>query len=587
MQNLSSNWAYDNMLNKKIAELFNEIADMMELENGERKFEVRAYRKAAVVIGTMQEDVSEIYRNNGKEGLMEIPGIGTGLADRIVEYIKTGKMQKYSDYKKKYPIDFQSLTKLQGMGSKKIFILYTKLGVKNINDLKKVISSHKIKDLPGFGEKSERELSKGINLFESSKGRMLLGEALPEAESIIKKLRASGSVEKAEIAGSIRRMKETVGDIDILVISDKPEKVMDIASNLEEVSGIVVKGSTKTTLRLSMGLTCDIRVLRKNNFGAAMQYFIGSKEHNVKVRQIAIRKGYKLSEYGLFDKNGKSIAGQDEAEIYAKLGLEYIEPEMREDRGEIELAMRNELPKLVKLDDIKGDLHMHTKHSDGSNTIEEMTKAAMSLGREYIGFTDHSKSEHVAHGMDEKRVNLYFNELDKISDKYDNKIKILKSAETDILKDGSLDFNRKTLERMDYVLGSVHTNLNMSKEDMTKRILKCINDGIINIIGHPTDRLINRREPIRFDMEKVFQAAKDNGVIMEINSFPDRLDLNDENILKAKEFNLNFSIDTDSHKTTDLKFMRYGIGTARRGWLTKSEVINTLPYGKIVKLLNG
>ncbi len=572
------------MNNQRIAEIFNEIADMLELSKDSNIFEIRAYKKAALTIESLSEDVSEIIEKDGIEGLTELNGIGKALAEKINEFIKTGKIKKYEELKKIYPIDFKNLTRIQGLGPKRAYSLYKNLNVSNIEDLKKVLSEKKIQTLPGFGKKSEEELENGIKLLESSKGRILLGKALPEAELIIKKLKSSGFVEKVVLAGSTRRMKETVGDLDILVISITPEKVMDFITKLPEVEKTIAKGVTKTTVWLKIGISCDIRVVPKESFGAAQQYFIGSKDHNVKVRQIAVKKGYKLNEYGLYDLKGKIIANEDESNIYEKLGMQYPEPEMRENRGEIELAKENKLPKLIRIDDILGDLHIHSKYSDGLNTIEEMAIAAASLGRSYIGMTDHSKSEYVANGMDEKRVLRYFDEIDKINEKLKNKIKILKSAETDILKDGSLDFSDKVLEKMDYVLASIHTNLNMNRQDMTKRILTAINSYKINIIAHPTARLINQRQPIEFDLDKVFQAAKDNNVVLEINSYPERLDLNDENILRAKEFNLLFSINTDSHRTSNLELLRYGIGMAKRGWLIKKDVINTLPYENLIKL---
>ena len=572
------------MLNKKIAEIFKEIADMLELEDEKRVFEVRAYRNAALTIETMQEDIEGIYRKGGIKALMELQGIGKTIAGHIEEYIKSGKIKKYEEYKKKYPIDFSSLMRIQGLGPKRAYKLYTELGVNDVASLKSAIAAGKIRNLQGFGKRSEEVLQKGINLLESSKGRMLLGDVLPEAEAIIKQLKASGYAERVELAGSARRMKETVGDIDILVISSKPDKMADFISKMEEAESVTLSGPTKTTIWLKAGISCDIRVLERKSFGAAMQYFIGSKEHNVKLRQIAIKKGYKLSEYGLFDRRGRSVAGEEEKEIYEKLGMQYMEPEMREDRGEIEQAQRHAIPRLIQREDIRGDLHSHTNYTDGHESIESMARAAIAEGFEYLGMTDHSKSEYVTGGMDEKRVDAYYREIEAVSQKLGDEIRLLKSAETDILKDGSLDLNEKALEKMDYVLGAIHSNLNMGEQEMTKRLVSCIESGKVNIIAHPTGRLIGRREPIKLNLDKVFQAAKDNGVVMEIDSFPDRLDLNDENILKAREYGLKFSIDTDSHSSGNFKFIRYGIGTAKRGWLRKEDVINTLPYEKLMKI---
>ncbi len=574
------------MYNSRVSELLEEIADMLSLDEKDRRFEVLAYRKAALTIGGLQEDVGDIYKRGGVEALMELPGVGKGIAGSVKEYIETGRMGKYDDLKSRYPVDFRTLTKIQGMGAKKAFRLYKSLKVKNLDDLKKVISQHKIRYLKGFGEKSEEDIGKGIELLESSNGRMALGEALPEAEGIIKKLKGSKLVERAVIAGSTRRMRETVGDLDILVTSSKPEKVMDFISKMDEVAGVTLRGQTKTTVRLKIGLSCDIRVVDARSFGAALQYFTGNKDHNVKVRQIAIKLGYKLNEYGLFDKRGKNIAGTEEDSIYKKLGMEIMDPEMREDRGEVELSLQHKIPRVVKLEDMVGDLHVHTNHSDGTATILEMAEAAKGIGRKYIGITDHSKSEYVAHGMDDRQFVKHLGEIDKVNEKLDG-IKILKSGEIDILKDGSLDLSKKTLSLMDYRLASIHTSLNMGKDEMTKRAVTAIESGYVDILGHPTDRIINTRSPIAMDLDKVFQAAADNNVALEIDGYPDRLDLNDENIIKARQYKVKFSIDTDSHSTSHLSLMRYGVSTAKRGWVDPAQVLNTFSFDRLLKVFKS
>ncbi len=572
------------MLNKKLAEIFEEIADMLDIQGGENiYFEVRAYRKIALLIGTMQEDIEEIYKKKGLKGIDDLPGVGPGTAKRIEEYIKTGKMEKYEKLKKKYPVDFTGITKIQGMGPRRAWKLYKELRIKNIEDLKKAIAQHKIRNLEGFGEKSESEILKGLEFAQMSGERMLLGVALPEAESVVKKLRESKLVKDVIIAGSTRRMRETVGDLDILIISDKAPEVMEFISKMNEVENVLVKGPTKTSVLLKIGLNCDFRVVEQENFGAALQYFTGSKNHSVQVRQIAVKKGYSLNEYQLSDKKGKNIASKTEKEVYNALGLDYIEPEMREARGEINLALNHKLPKLIEINDIKGDLQVHANPASGvTDSLEEMVSRAIKIGHEYIGITNHSKSLYVEKGMDEKQLAKFFVTIDKTNDKLSN-IKILKSAETDILKDGTLDLNKKILEQMDYRFAAVHANMNMTKEEMTKRVVKALDDGYVNILGHPTGRLINKREVLSLDLDKVFEAAKENNVIMEIDAQPDRLDLNDENILRAKEYGLKFCIDTDAHMVDQLYFMRYGVGTAKRGWLTKDDVINTLPYDKLIK----
>ncbi len=571
------------MYNQKISIIFSEIADMLALDTkADRKFEVLAYRKAAQTIESLQEDVADLYKRTGLEGLMELPGIGKSTAGAIKEYMETGKMAKYDDLKKRYPIDFTNLTKIQGIGAKSIFRLYEKLGVRNVADLKVAVEKHKIRELEGFGERSEEEMAKGIAQFEASKGRMLLGTALPEAEAIAKALEKSGLVEKVIVAGSTRRMRETVGDLDILVTAKKSDPVMAFFTKLPQVERIIGTGPTKATVLLSIGLTCDLRVVEDKSFGAALQYFTGNKEHNVKMREIAIKRGLKLNEYGLFDKKNKSVAGRTEEEIYNKLGMDLMPPEMREDRGEIDLAIAQKLPKLIQISDIKGDFHVHTNQSDGDNSISEMADAAKKLGRSYIGISDHSKNERIANGMNDKQFEKHLDALEKFQGMRDD-IRILKSAEIDILKDGSLDLSNKTMDRMDYTLASIHTNLAMTREEMTKRVIKAFESGYVSIWAHPTDRIIGSRSPINVDLDKVFESAKKNNVVMEIDALPDRLDLNDENIIKAKKYGLKFSVDTDSHSTSNFELLRYGIGTARRGWLTKDDVINALSCDQALK----
>ena len=570
------------MDNKGISEMLKEIGDILEVEGKRSRFEVLAYRKAATTIETLQERIEDIYERKGIEGLMELQGIGKGIAGSIAELLDTGHMKKYDSLKKSFPVDFNSLTKIQGLGAKKVYRLYKELGIKNIEELKEAIQKHKIMALGGFGEKSELEIANGIERLEMSGGRMLLGRALPEAEKIIDELRRSGLADRVELAGSARRMRETVGDLDILVTTKHPDKMTESFSSLNQVKRVLLTGPTKTTVMLKIGITCDLRVVGTESFGAAMQYFIGNKDHNVKVREIAIKRGYKLNEYGLFDKNGKSIAAEDEKDVYTKLRMQYMPPEMRENRGEIELSLKGKIPDIIELADIKGELHSHTNRSDGTFSILEMAEAAERKGLSYLGITDHTKNERIANGMDDVKFVKHLKDIDDVNENI-SKIRILKSAEIDILKDGSLDLKRKTLEMMDYRLASIHTNLKMSREEMTGRVVKALSSGYVDIMGHPTDRLIGSRDPINMDLDKIFEVAADNNVIMEIDSFPERLDLGDENIIKAKEYGLKFAVDTDAHSVDHFDVLKYGIGTARRGWLSKENVINTLPLDRLMK----
>ncbi len=574
------------MDNKLIADIFNTIAAMISIEETpSSRFEVRAYQKAALTIGTLQEAVEDIYRKEGKAGLIKLPGIGRGLADKIEEYIKTGHIRKYEELQKRYPIDMKALTSIEGVGAKKAIALYSELGVKDIGTLKTAVNSHKIRTLPGFGERSESMIKRGIELLEGQKGRLLLGDALPVAESMIDRLLKSGLVDSAVIAGSARRMRETVGDLDILALSKNGGKVMDFFAKIPEVSDIIAKGPTKSTVSLKIGLNCDLRVISPDSFGAALQYFTGSKDHNVQVRTIAVRKGYKLNEYGLFKKNGRLMQTKDEKEVYGKLGMDYMPPEMREARGEVKLAQEHMIPRLVELADIRGDMHTHTSDTDGANSIEEMAEYAAKAGLDYFATTNHTKSLGIARGMNEKQFEKFFKKVDKLNDSLDGRIHILKGAEVDILKDGSLDLSDECLKSMDCVVGAVHSYFKMSEAEMTKRICKALDTGLVNILAHPTGRELNAREQYPLDIEKLFENAERNKVTLEINSFPSRLDLSDTNIMKASKYKVDFSIDTDAHRTSHFAFLRYGVGTARRGWLTKERVLNTLTFKEIVKKL--
>jgi DNA polymerase (family 10) len=563
--------------NKDLAEKLNNIADILELEGV--KWEPRAYRTAALTISSLSEDINKIY----KEGkLLSLEGVGKSIANSIEEYLQNGKISKYEKLKEKYPIDFETFRKIRGLGPKRVYALYKALGIRDIKDLKEALENHKISNIEGFGEKSEEEIRKNLQSFMTVKNdRLLLGYVIDYTNLILKKLRNSNVFERVEIAGSLRRRKETIGDVDILAISDKPEIGMDFFSKIDEVTGIVVKGPKKTTVELSIGTTCDIRILSKESFGAAMQYFTGNKDHNVKIRKIAISKGLKLNEYGLF--RGKSaIAGKDEEEIYNKLGMEFIPPELRENTGEVEAAQNNKLPKLVSYDEIIGDLHVHTKDSDGVNSLEEMAEAAKKRGLKYLALTNHSKSLRVAHGLDDKR----FLELNKKIEKFNEKgsIKLLKGVELEILKDGSLDLKDDSLKQFDFVIGALHQNLNMGNKDLTDRLIKAINSGKINAVAHPTDRIIGQREGLKLDFNRVMEACENNDVLLEIDGYPERSDLPFDLVKKAKDYKIKFSLSSDSHRIEHLRFLEFASAIARRGWLEKKDVINTLGYNEILRL---
>lgn len=571
------------MKNLEIARIFYEMADILEIKEVEWK--PRAYQKAARAIETSSKDVEKIYDKGGLKALQKIPGVGEAIAGKIEEFIKTGKIKEYEKLKKSVPAGIEKITDIPGMGPKKALVLIKKLKIKSVKDLEKAAKQGKIRKISGFGEKSEEDILKGIDLLKSSAGKMLLGKALPLAQELVSELKGLKEVKRINIAGSTRRRKEVVRDLDILAVSTKPKNVMDFFTSMPAVSDVIAKGSAKSSVRLKAGINVDLRVIEEKSFGAALQYFTGSKSHNIRCRKIAIKKGLKLNEYGLFDvKTKKYICGKTEQEVYKKLGMQYIEPELRENKGEIEAALKNKLPKLVGYSDIKGDLQMHTKYSDGADTVEAMAKAAKDMGYEYIAITDHSKSEHIARGMDEKQLSKYMKEIDKVNKKLKG-IRILKGAEVDILKDGSLDYADKYLKKLDIVLAAVHSRFKSSEKEMTKRVLKALENRHVHILAHPTGRLINAREPYAINLSKVFDACKDNNVWPEIDAFPSRLDLSDANAKYAIEKGLKLVINTDSHNADQLRYMEFGIATARRGWARKKDIVNTLPWKKFEKLI--
>ncbi|MEK6974261.1 MAG: DNA polymerase/3'-5' exonuclease PolX [Nanoarchaeota archaeon] len=564
------------MRNIEVAKLLYKIADILEFLGVD--FKPAAYRRAASNIESLSEDIGKIFNENRLE---EISGIGKHIAEKISEYLKTGKLKYYEELKKRVPIDLDELMKIPEIGPKKARLLYERLKIKNISDLKGAALSHKIRNLERMGIKSEDSILRGIEFLEKNQGKVLLGYVLPIAKEIEELLRQLKEVELVNVAGSVRRMKETIGDIDILVVSRNPTKVVDYFIKMNNVQEILARGETKSSVILSDGLQIDLRVVERKNYGAALNYFTGSKEHNIALRKIALSKGFKLNEYGIYLGN-KFIGGKDENEVYSLLGLKYIEPELRENTGEIDASKRNKLPNLIKYGDIKGDLHIHTKFSDGQNTIEEMAAHSKKIGYEYIAITDHSNLA-VAGGMNDKDLLRYIKKIRKINFK---DLAIFAGSEVNISKYGSLDLKNSTLKELDIVIGSVHSYFKMGNKEMTNRILKALDNNYINILGHPTGRLINRREPFEFDADKVFEKAKERNVILEINAHPERLDLKDTMIKMAKKYKVKFVINTDSHSTADFSFMRLGIGQARRGWLESKNVINSYRLRNLKKALS-
>jgi len=569
------------MINSKILKIFYQMAEYYVMDSV--AFKPQAYERAARLIEPMEEDLGEIYNKGSVKALMEIEGIGRGIAEKIEEFIKTGKIKEYEKLKKECPVDLEHLSAIEGIGPKMIKVLYEKLKVKTVADLEKAAQKHLVQKLPRFGPKVEENILRGIEFAKGDKGRFLLGHILPLVRKIEGRLKGLDFVEEAIAAGSIRRMKETIGDIDILVISDKPKKVMEYFCLMPEVEKVYAKGETKSSVRLDLGLDADLRVVPHQSFGAALQYFTGNKDHNVVLRKIAIDRKLKLNEYRLF-KVKKAVAGRTEQEIYEYLGLKWMEPELRENTGEIEASRENKLPKLVKYEDVKGDLQMHTDWSDGANTIEQMAEAAKKLGREYIALTDHTGELRIAGGMDEKTILKYFAEIEKV-DKEQKGIRILKGLEVNIRKDGSLDISDEVLAKADIILASVHSNFKMSREDMTVRICRAMENPHVDIIAHPTGRVIQRRSGYEVDFEKLLECAKRTGTVLEINSYPDRLDLNDVHIKKAVQAGVKLSLGTDSHSKTQLGYLELGVAQARRGWAEKKDIINCFSYEGLIKFL--
>ncbi|MGC8885117.1 MAG: DNA polymerase/3'-5' exonuclease PolX [Candidatus Nanoarchaeia archaeon] len=575
------------MHNLEIAKIFYEMADILELLDVPWK--PRAYRKAAKSLETLAEDVEELYKKGGLKALEQIPGIGERLAKKIEEFIKTKEIHEYKELKKKIPAGLADLMEIESIGPKKAIILWKKLGITNLEELKAALKEHKIAQLRGFGPKSEQNIAEGIALFEQRHTRFLLGEVLPIARTIIGYLKTKiPEIEQISEAGSVRRRKETVGDLDILVTIKDPRltsKVMDTFTSMPFVKKVLAKGQTKSIVILKNALQADVRVVKSESFGAALQYFTGSKEHNIAIRRIAVEKGYKLSEYGLFDRiSEKLVAGKTEKEIYKKLGLSYIPPELRENAGEIEAAKKNAIPKLVELADIKGDLHVHTNWSDGTASIEEMVSYAQSLGYQYVCISDHSKTRAIAHGLDEERLSKQLKEIKIVQKKFPN-IKILTGSEVDILADGSLDFPDEVLKKLDVVIASIHTGWKMPLRKMTSRIIKALENPYVDILGHPTGRIIQKRKPYLVDLEQIYEVAAEKGKILELDAFPDRLDLKDSDVKKAIEKGVYIAIDTDAHATNQLDLIEYGVATARRGWASAENIVNCYPLKDLPKFL--
>jgi len=566
--------------NADIAEIFSRVANLLEIE-GANQFRVRAYRNAARTVGSLPRNAADML--DAEEDLSKLPGIGKDLAGKIAEIVKTGSLDQLEELEERTPAELNELMNISGLGPKRVSALYHELGVTSRKELKAAAEEEKIRDVEGFGKKTEQSILEELSKKEEGEKRVPLMQAEQRAAPLIDYLKNSKGIKKITVAGSYRRCKETVGDLDILVTCKKNSNVMDRFADYEDVQKVVSKGSTRSTVVLKSGLQVDVRVLPQVGYGAGLHYFTGSKAHNIAVRKRGVDRKFKINEYGVF-KGKERVAGKTEEEVYEKVGLPYIEPELREDRGEIEAAEKDNLPNLVRQKDIHGDLHAHTKATDGQASLEEMAMAAKKLGYEYLATTDHSKKVTMAKGLDESRLAAQIEEIDRLNEKFED-FRVLKGIEVDILEDGSLDLSDDILKELDVRVCSVHYNQNLSQKKQTHRVLKAMENPFFNILGHPTGRIIGQREPYEIDLEEIMKQAQENGCFLELNAEPDRLDLIDTHCKMAKDIGVKVAISTDAHSPAGLEFMRFGIGQARRGWLEADDVVNTRSLKKLIKML--
>lgn len=566
--------------NADIAAVFDEIADLLEIESA-NPFRVRAYRNAARTLRDLNQDVAAMIAHG--QDVTELPGIGEDLASKIEEIVQTGTAAMLEEHRKKVPATLTNLLKIPGLGPKRVQTLYHKLGIRTLDDLRNAAQDGRVKALQGFGAKTEQHILDQLKARTSEAKRFKLAIATQYAEALIAYLRASPEVEQIVVAGSYRRAKETIGDLDLLVTARSGRPVVERFVSYPEVEEVLAHGTTKASVRLSCRLQVDLRVVPEMSYGAALQYFTGSKEHSVLLRQLAQRQGLKLNEYGLF-KGEQSVAGATEESVYAAVGLPWIPPELRENRGEFEAARAGCLPRLVELADLKGDLHAHTKATDGRNSMKEMVEAARKRGFEYLAITDHSRCLAMAHGLDPKRLFEQLEEIDRLNEASPG-LTILKGIEVDILEDGSLDLPDENLGRLDLVVGAVHSHFRLSREKQTERILRAMDRPHFTILAHPSGRLIDEREPYEVDMPRLIRHARERGCVLEVNAQPVRLDLTDTDCQLAKDEGVLVSINSDAHSVLDFENLRYGIGQARRGWLEKGNVLNARSLQSLRPLL--
>jgi DNA polymerase (family 10) len=581
------------MENVEIARVLSQVADLLEIQ-GANPFRVRAYRNAVRTIEGLTRSLAEMVAE--EEDLKELPGIGKDIAGYVEELVRTGELGLLKEVEKEVPETLPDLLRLEGIGPKKAEKLWEELGVESVDDLAAALDEGRVQELRGFGEKSADKLRRAIENFRKHAGRALLAEADQLVKPLLAHMGEAPGVEKIDVAGSYRRRKETVGDIDILAVCSDPGPVMQHFTGYEGAQRIESAGETRGTIVLRTGLHVDLRIVPRESYGAALHYLTGSKDHNVAIRKRGVDRGLKINEYGVFKvrkdakardtgpQAGRRVGGREETDVYDAVGLVWTPPELREDRGEIEAAEEGRLPDLIELGDIRGDLQMHSTWSDGKASIRQMAEACRALGYTYLAITDHSQRVTVAGGLDEKRAEKQWAEIDKVRAKVSD-IHIFRGMEVDILKDGSLDLDDEHLEQLDVALVTVHSFMNLSKAEQTARIVKAISHPAVHILGHPTGRLINVREPYDVDMEEVLHAAKAHRVAVELNANPERLDLSDVHVSRARELGVPVVISTDAHAPDHLRYMRYGVDQARRGWLEKKQALNTMTLRQLRKWL--
>ena len=566
--------------NREVARVFETIADLLDIRGG-NTFRIRAYRNAARTVRSLTRDVADMLEDG--EDLSELSGIGEDLAGKIETILETGTHPTLEELKDEVPESLQELLRVPGLGPRGVQTIHEELGVTDLDGLLKAAEQGSLSQLSGFGERTQAKILEEVESIASREERTLLLEAVEIAEEVVEHMRSHDGVKKACAAGSLRRRRETVGDLDILVSCREDADVMDHFLQLGDVDEVVARGDTKTTVILRSGLQVDLRVVPHAAYGAALVYFTGSKQHNIRLRKRGQERDLKVNEYGVHSGREK-VAGKTEEEVYEALDLPWIAPELREDRGEIEAAEEGGLPDLVELDDIKGDLHAHTGKTDGHSSIREMAEAARDLGYGYLAITEHSRRVTVAGGLDADELAGHADDIEEADGDIEG-IRILSGVEVDILEDGSLDLLDDVLKRLDVVVASVHYRFGLPRDRQTERVLRALDNPHLNILGHPTGRMLGRRDPYEIDLERIMEAAADRGCFLELNAYPERLDLNDVACMRAREKGAKLVISTDAHRTSDLKYMRFGVGQARRGWLSASDVANSRPADELLEMM--